>query len=123
MMTTAAADRIVRERGHRYAIFGTVRRGESQAQYADTAERAEVIYEQFADLGYRNVKVHSPQLDGLDLEALGRDRAKAKAAYDEATAALRAGVLRALEAGRHEAEVARTAGLNRMTVRTWAGKQ
>ena len=57
-----------------------------------------------------------------DLAVLARDRDDAVAALDERTAILRAAVVRALEGGASEAAVARVAGLNRLTVRRWAGK-
>lgn len=63
-----------------------------------------------------------PPVGSIDLAKLGRERMDAKRAFEEKTAILRAGVLRALGEGRAEAEVARTAGVDRMTVRKWAGK-
>jgi hypothetical protein len=59
----------------------------------------------------------------MDLAKLGQERRDAQRALDEKTAILKAAVLRALEKGRAEAEVARTAGVDRMTVRKWAGKR
>lgn len=119
------AHRRINGRGPRYAIFGVIRPGEARTEYADTAERAEQIREKFEDpdeWGYRQVQVYPP-VGAVDLTALGEARRAAKEAFDETTAVLRAGVLRALEAGRAEAEVARAAGVDRMTVRSWAGKQ
>lgn len=112
----------VQERGPRYAVYGNLRPGEAQTMYAVTAELAEEIREDFEGRGYYQVKVWPPA-GSVDLAKLGRERAEAKRTFDEKTAILRAGVLRALEEGRAEAEVARTAGIDRQTVRTWAGKQ
>lgn len=50
-----------------------------------------------------------------DLQALGQARR-------DSIAALKAGVLEALAAGMSEQEAARRAGVDRMTVRAWAGK-
>jgi hypothetical protein len=58
----------------------------------------------------------------LDLEALARARAEAAAVLAERTAALRDAVLQALASGESEASAARRAGVDRMTVRKWAGK-
>lgn len=58
----------------------------------------------------------------VDLAALGRDRAEAAEFLAERTALLRVGVLQALDAGDSEVAVARAAGVDRMTVRKWAGK-
>jgi DNA-binding CsgD family transcriptional regulator len=57
-----------------------------------------------------------------ELEDAGRARAEAQNALDEKTKELKTEVLRALAEGRAEAEVARAAGIDRMTVRKWAGK-
>lgn len=123
MHTAASALQDVRDRGPRWAVYGQIRTHEARVQYADTAERAEAIRKEFEDTwGYHHVKVHPP-VGSVDLAKLGRERADARRVLDEKTAILRAGVLRALEDGRAEAEVARTAGVDRMTVRKWAGKQ
>jgi hypothetical protein len=86
---------------------------------AERAERAAICGENPT----HNVVRLAPLDESSELVGLGRARQDAKRAYDEATAVLRAGVLRALEAGRAEAEVARAAGVDRMTVRDWAGKR
>ncbi|MGK5737231.1 hypothetical protein [Micromonospora sp. URMC 103] len=118
----STAHQQISERGPRWAVSGSVRQGEIRAEYADTAERAEQIRKDFEEnWGYYQVRVHPP-VGSVDLAKLGRERAEAKRVFDEKTAILRAGVLRALEEGRAEAEVARTAGVDRMTVRKWAGK-
>lgn len=116
-----AAYQMIQERGPRYAVIGSIRQGESAVNYTDTAEGAEKYRQSYEDSGYYQIKVHPP-VGSIDLAKLGRARADAKRAYDQQTEILRAGVLRALEDGRAEAEVARTAGIDRMTVRTWAGK-
>ncbi|MCW2765686.1 MAG: hypothetical protein JWO11_1645 [Nocardioides sp.] len=121
MLSLSRALEQVEQRGPRYAVMGTIRRDEMALAYADTAEAAERTRERYEEDGYRQVRVHPPQ-GSIDLSALGRDRADAKRVLDEKTAILRAGVLRALEENRAEAEVARQAGVDRMTVRSWAGK-
>lgn len=124
MYTDTRAREAIDQRGPRWAVWGRIRKGESRTQYADTAEQAEAIRRQFedpADWGYRDVRVYPPE-GSVDLAALGRSRTEARRVFDDATSLLRAGVLRALEDGRAEAEVARSAGVDRMTVRKWAGK-
>lgn len=121
MLSLSHVEKMSAERGPRYLVSGTVRRGECVAHYAATAEQAERLHDQFVELGYYQIKVEPPE-DSVDLQALGRGRRDAKRIFDEATAILRAGVLRALEAGRSEVEVAAAAGVDRMTVRSWAGK-
>lgn len=111
----------VKARGPRWAVIGSVRRNEDIGDYEDTAELAERRADQFRDLGYYQVQVYPP-VGSVDLRALGEARRKAREAYEEANAVLRAGVLRALEEGRSEVEIASTAGVDRMTVRAWAGK-
>jgi DNA-directed RNA polymerase specialized sigma24 family protein len=108
-------------RGPRWAVIGRVRSNEDVGDYEDTAELAERRAEKYRELGYYQVQVY-PAVGSVDLRTLGEARRNAKEAYDEATAILRAGVLRALEENRSEAEIARTAGVDRMTVRSWAGK-
>lgn len=126
MFGQQTALRRIERRGPRYAVYGIIRTGEARTEYADTAEQAEQIrasFEDPRDCGYKQVKVHPPE-GSVNLEALGQARTKAKAAVEEATAVLRAGVLRAMEApGSSEAQIAREAGVDRMTVRKWAGKQ
>ena len=124
-MNLSTIDRMKAERGPRWLVTAKIRAGEYDAMYAPTAEFAEQLRERWADpdtYGRRSVTVVPPQ-DAIDLEALGRTRRDAQRALDEATSVLRAGVMRALEAGRAEAEVARAAAVDRQTVRAWAGKQ
>lgn len=109
-------------RGPRWLVYGTIRRDEFSARYADTAQQAERIREELAATRHRSIKVHPP-VGSIDLAALGRDRQEARRVAEEKTALLRAGVLQALEEGRDETEVAQTAGVDRQTVRAWAGKQ
>ncbi len=111
---------LVKERGPRYAITGSLSRGLGRIIYADTAEAAKRAEAQLD--GCHDIHIYPPE-GSVDLGLLGRARHDAKTAFDEATATLRAGVLRALEDGRAEAEVARAAGVDRMTVRAWAGKK
>jgi uncharacterized protein (DUF2336 family) len=56
------------------------------------------------------------------LVALAQRRAAARANLAEVTEQVRAAVLKELAAGQPEAAVARDAGVDRMTVRRWAGK-
>jgi hypothetical protein len=121
MNTLNGALRIIEARGPRWAVSGTIRPREVIAEYAATATTAEAIKDRYEANGYHQIQVYPPQ-PGVDLAALGRVREEKQRELAEATAILRAGVLRALEDGRAEAEVARTAGVDRMTVRTWAGK-
>lgn len=121
MYSNTAAHDMVDDRGPRFAVRGSIRPGESYFSYADTAEQAEKIREHCEASGYYQIRVYPPA-GSVDLGKLGRDRAAAQRVLEEKTQVLRAGVLRALEEGRAEAEVARTAGVDRMTVRKWAGK-
>jgi DNA invertase Pin-like site-specific DNA recombinase len=54
--------------------------------------------------------------------ALAQRRAAARANLAAVTEQVRAAVLEELAAGQPEAAVARDAGVDRMTVRRWAGK-
>lgn len=122
LVSLQGAQRAIEERGPRWIVVGTIRHDELRVSYADNAERAEKIATEFTtELGYRDAQVHAPE-GSIDLAALGRERAEAKDAFTEATNVLRAAVLRALDDGRAEAEVARTARVDRMTVRKWSGK-
>lgn len=121
MYTNTEAQSRVASRGPRYAVYGQIRQGEAITDYAATGEAAERLRNRHEESGYYMIKVYPP-LGSVDLAALGAARKAAKTVLDEATEVLRAGVLRALEEGQAEAEVARTAGVDRMTVRTWAGK-
>lgn len=121
MIGPGALKRMEDERGPRYLVHGTIRPREYAVHYADTAEQAEVWRTALEEQRHRQVRVIPP--DGsIDLGALAGKRRQAKEAFDEATAVLRAGVLRALEDGRSEVEVARVAEVDRMTVRSWQGK-
>lgn len=110
-----------RERGPRWLVYGTIRQGEFIASYTDAADTAEWMHQKLEADGYRQVRTVVP-VGGVDLAKLGRDRADAKRVLREVTATLRAGVVQALTEGRSESEVARTAGIDRQTVRAWAGK-
>lgn len=57
------------------------------------------------------------------LERAARAYSKAQAARDEARDALADAVRHAAADGMAEAEIARVAGVNRMTVRAWLGKR
>lgn len=121
MFSTSKALEMVAERGPRYCVTATIRPNEHSVDYAATAEVAEKLHESYEGSGCYQIRVYPP-IGSVDLAKFGRERADAKRAFDEKTAILRAAVLRALEEGRTEAEVARTAGIDRMTVRAWAGK-
>lgn len=122
IITLALLNKMIAERGPRYLIHGTIRRGEYAAHYADTGERAEGIREKLEGDRHYQVRVIPPS-GAIDLGELGRARMEAKRVFDDATAILRAGVLRAAEENREETEIARTAGVDRMTVRSWLGKR
>jgi DNA-directed RNA polymerase specialized sigma24 family protein len=122
MPTSTTAWKEVDERGPRYAVIGNIRSGEARVSYAYTGEQAEKIAEDFRDhWGYYQVKVHPP-VGSIDLARFGEDRKAAQRVLDEKTSILRAAVNRASEEGRAEAEIARQAGVDRMTVRSWLGK-
>lgn len=119
-------------RGPRFAVVGSIRPGEKRLEYWYTAEQAEKARESFTETwGYYQVRVYPP-IGAINLDALGQERIDAKRVFDEKTSILRAAVLRSLEGftdengteipPRSEAEVARVAGVDRMTVRAWAGK-
>jgi DNA-directed RNA polymerase specialized sigma24 family protein len=119
------AARMIAQRGPRWAVQIGLRGGKRNVHFADTAERAEEIYSRHIEEGgylltYTQVY---PPAGSVGLAALGLARRDAKGAYEEATSVLRAAVLRAVEEGRSEAEIAREAGVDRMTVRTWCGKR
>lgn len=122
MHLNAVAWKRIAERGPRYAVYRGLRAGQGVTDYYDTAPEAETAVERLRDEGgYYGIRIVPP--DGaVDLVSLGQARAEARRAYDEATAVLRAGVLRALEEGFAEAGAARAAVVDRMTVRAWAGK-
>jgi hypothetical protein len=119
--STSEAMDAVAARGPRYAVLGAIRPGEVMLAFAVTAELAERERERQEEAGYRQVHVYPP-VGAPDLAPLRRAREDARRALDDATSILRAGVVRALEGGRAEAEVARSAGVDRMTIRRWAGK-
>lgn len=110
------------KRGPRYFVYGTIRPGEMEGHYCDTGEQAERLRQEWEHAGRYTVHVNPP-VGSVDLKPLADARRKAIAELDEATSVLRAAVLRALEDGRAEAEVARAAGVDRMTVRAWSGKR
>ena len=58
-----------------------------------------------------------------ELERAGVRLQRARAAVDQATEQARAAALAALAEGVAEAGVARTLGVDRMTIRKWAGKR
>ena len=126
MLFHADIAKAVEERGARYCITATIRRGELAYSYADTGERAEQIREDYQETWhYYNVRIHPPVFDvdvAEELAKLGQKRAELKRAEREVTAKLRATVLRAAERSFAEADIARRADVDRMTVRKWLGK-
>src|SRR6266403_2258730 len=112
-------------RGPRWAIWIELDRNSAQVIYADTADHAEKIHEHHLDQRSRNqqrVQLHPPT-GSVTLGEAADEREGAKSVFDEKTAILKAVVLQALDEGRAEAEVAREARVDRMTVRSWAGKR
>lgn len=121
MLDSYSAMQEVASRGPQYAVIGNVRPGEARVQLTADADAAERTRDSWIGSGYYQVRVFPP-LSAEDLTVLAAERDRAAEVGREATARLKAGVLRALEEGRSEAEVARTAGIDRMTLRAWAGK-
>lgn len=121
MIDTAHMSELVAARGPRWAVSATIRPGEHRIDYCLTRDSADATAERLRAEKHYQVKVHPPAGE-VDLAKLGRDRADASVVLAERTSILRAAVLRALEAGDSEVSVARTAGVDRMTVREWAGK-
>lgn len=125
MYTTHAARHQLDARGPRWAIWIELGKDSAQVVYADTATQAEKTYERhLADWSNnpQRVQLHPPA--GLvTLNDAATDRDKAKTVLAEKTAILKAVALQALEEGRTEAEVAREARVDRMTIRSWAGKR
>jgi len=125
MLGTVTTERLmglIGSRGPRWAVRATLRRDEHAVVLVETAEQAESWRDRYIDWRYRQVTVYPPT-GSVDLGQLGRAQTAARRALDEATAALRAGVLRALEEGRSEAEIARSAGISESTVRAWADER
>lgn len=108
-------------RGPHYAVIGNIRPGEARVLKTAYPELAEKFRDEFIANGYYQVRVFPP-IGAVDLAELAKERGRAIEVEREVTARLRAAALRALEEGRAEAEVARTAGIDRMTMRAWAGK-
>ena len=121
MPQLAGALDLVNSRGPRYAVMGSIRRGEAAAVYAETADQAEQIKERWQEQGRYQVRVYPPE-GSFDLAPLTKARQDAIAAERDATAILRAAVIREHERGRSEVELARQADVDRMTVRKWLGK-
>lgn len=124
-MTLAGEKADIANRGPRYCVSASAGRSSYHVYYAMTADKAEAIRDRLEDEGgYSNIRVHLPDIAGFDLnlEKYGRARRDAIKKADEATDVLRAAVIRAAEAGRAEAEIARSASVDRMTVRKWLGK-
>ncbi|MFF8100205.1 hypothetical protein ACF07S_10575 [Streptomyces sp. NPDC016640] len=125
MYTKHAARQELDARGPRYAIWVELGKDEAQVIYADTATQAEKIRERrLAEYSgnEQRVQLHPPAASISLTDAAG-EREKVKVELAEKTAALKAVALQALEDGRAEAEVAREARVDRMTIRSWAGKR
>ena len=58
-----------------------------------------------------------------EVQLRGRDYARALRRMERAKSVLREAVLNAVEDGHPEARIAREAGVDRMTVRSWQGKR
>lgn len=123
----AEINQAVAARAARYCITGTIRRGEKTYTYASTSEIAEQIRKSYEeDWHYYAVRIHPPVEDmdvAAELARLGEQRATLKRQERETTEQLKATVLRAAERDFAEADIARRANIDRMTVRTWLGKQ
>jgi DNA-directed RNA polymerase specialized sigma24 family protein len=126
MLNYAGLQQAIDDRGGRYCITGTIRPGEFDYRYADTSDEAERISDKFADDRRYQVRIHPPTVDmdvATELAKLGAQRKDLRAAEREATAKLRAMVLRAASRGFAEADIARRADVDRMTVRKWLGTE
>lgn len=112
-------------RGPRYAIWVELGKDSAQVIYADTATQAEKVREnRLAEYSgnEQRVQLHPPA-GSISLTDAASEREKVKEALAEKTAFVKALALQALEGGRAEAEVAREARVDRMTIRSWAGKR
>jgi hypothetical protein len=121
MHTLTNALKMIAERGPRFAVKGSIRPNEARVEYAATGERAEQIADRLRAEGHYQVQVYTPE-GSIDLTKLGKGLADARELVRERTEILKAAVHRAHEDGRAEAEIARQAGVDRMTVRSWLGK-
>jgi hypothetical protein len=112
-------------RGWLYLVIGTLRPGEFRVWKAFTGAEADTFAQEMVAGGLWGIQVVAPVgAPGLDdVRKLGRERTEARRRAGEATMQLRAAVLAALAGGHTETEVAAAAGVDRMTVRSWAGKR
>lgn len=124
MVTVQSLQRMQAKRGPHYLVHGADRRNEPIARYADTLDEAERIAERMRTDGLRQVQVLPPreQITLDDVSRYGDAYSRAQDAAEGAKATLRAAVHRAVESGASESEIAREAGITRMTVRAWIGK-
>jgi hypothetical protein len=102
-------------------VSGTIRPGEFRVEYADTAEQAEWWRDTLARDEHYEIVMHPPE-GSVDLPAIGVALAAARRALSEQMDIARAAALRAIDEERPEAAIARELGVDRMTVRKWAGK-
>jgi|SRR5687768_2189061 len=125
MYTKHAARQELDARGPRYAVWVELGKDEAQVIYADTATQAETIREnRLAEYSgnEQRVRLYPPAVS-VSLTEAASEREQAKKVFSEKTAYVKALALQALEGGRAEAEVAREARVDRMTIRSWAGKR
>lgn len=127
MYSHEALNKAIAERGARYIVTGTIRTGEFAYDYADSGERAEKIRVDYEETWrYHQVRIIPPEADmdlAHELETLGQERKRLRSAEREVTARLRATSIRAHEHEFAEADIARRANIDRMTVRDWLGKR
>lgn len=108
------------KRGPRYAVSGTIRGGEFDIEFADTAAHAEQLAERMRADNRHNVRLHLPQES--DFSAIASEFRTARSRLASATELARAAAHRMTEMGISESETARQLGVDRMTVRSWLGK-
>lgn len=108
-------------RGPRFAVHGTIRGGEFDTQFADTAAKAEEVAERMREDGRRNVRIHLPK--EADFGGIASEFKAARDRLNEATELARAAAHRMTDMGISESETARQLGVDRMTVRSWLGKR
>lgn len=120
-------DEMKRDRGPRHLVYGTIRRDEFEAAYATSAAQAEELEARMRAAGRRNVRVLAPGTADDDHAEVLRSAAMmwrvARDAEIDLRQQLTAAVVTAVGQGMAESEAARRAGVDRMTVRKWAGKR
>lgn len=119
--SSAEMSTLVAARGPRWAVTAKASPNRHVIRYCETAETAEEKRREFLASNYYMITVRTPVVSA-DFAALRAEREEAQAALADVMDRIRAGVATALAAGRSEVEVARCFGVDRMTVRKWAGK-